>query len=120
LDLTGNKSNCKTGCDFFQIIKELDKLTNIINEPEMNNTNLIIKTQYAEQAFNYPSLGILSVLGKDLTAEQIASIAKSSRDRAQFFEAAPEVIEIEAVDPAEVLTAEPEIGEKKNELGVNE
>jgi hypothetical protein len=86
----------------------------------MYNSNLITKAEYAEQAFNYPSLGIDCVLGKDLTPAQISILATSKRERIQFFEAAPEVVENNAVDPAEVLTAEPETGEKKNELGVNE
>lgn len=114
-DLTNKPLTCKTGCEFFNMIKHLDRLLLNQNQTiiEMGAT-LKVKESHLEVAFNYPSMGINSKLGKELTEAEITKIYNSSRDgnRKQFFE--PLSTEDEVI--AEVVVEEEPTTEKKNRV----
>lgn len=108
-DLTNKPLTCKTGCEFFNMIKHLDRLLLNQQQTVFEMGTLKVKESHLEVAFNYPSMGINSKLGKELTEAEINLIARSHRDRMQFFDVvADEVI-------AEVVAEEPAQAEKKNE-----
>jgi hypothetical protein len=93
-DVTGLKSTCATGCDFYSILNKLDLLLKYSLTPitEM----LQLKEHYKTQAFNFPSLGIVK-MGSELSQGEMQLIQKSHPDRLVYFEPAttePELVTV--------------------------